>query len=200
MHSDDYTYLIKGLSLQSHIDHYLTWSGRVITDYTASDLTQCIQQTCIHGDQFSGVCVCNHYDNRYTKRNKWEKLINKHSSMLLWIIFMLYWVANPNLGQTSFWLVGSANYLWPLMWASLYISYLLYLLVNDQKPSIVQGILFYSSSVFLPDWTNEALGITVVVFTLFLIPLFRKHGTKSTGYQPDFYRHWLCYCFLFARQ
>ena len=178
MHSDDYTYLIKGLSLQSHIDHYLTWSGRVITDYTASILLNVFSRPvymAINSAVFAFVIIMITVIPNVING---KKLINKHSSMLLWIIFMLYWAANPNLGQTSFWLVGSANYLWPLMWASLYISYLMYLLVNDQKPSIVQGILLFILGIFA-GLTNEALGITVVVFTLFLIPLFWKNGTKA---------------------
>ncbi|MBO2879766.1 hypothetical protein J5H52_20355, partial [Providencia rettgeri] len=33
MHSDDYVYYIKGNSLSAHVSHYLSWSGRFVSDY-----------------------------------------------------------------------------------------------------------------------------------------------------------------------
>ena len=35
-HSDDYSYYLKGLSFETHISHYLNWSGRFVADYLSS--------------------------------------------------------------------------------------------------------------------------------------------------------------------
>lgn len=32
MHSDDYHYILKGMSINAEITHYLGWSGRVVAD------------------------------------------------------------------------------------------------------------------------------------------------------------------------
>ena len=35
-HSDDYVFYLRGRSLKALLNHYLTWEGRLIGDYTAS--------------------------------------------------------------------------------------------------------------------------------------------------------------------
>lgn len=36
IHSDDYRYYLLGISPESHFHHYMTWSGRIIADYTSA--------------------------------------------------------------------------------------------------------------------------------------------------------------------
>ncbi len=33
---DDYRYYLLGISPESHFHHYMTWSGRIIVDYTSA--------------------------------------------------------------------------------------------------------------------------------------------------------------------
>lgn len=36
IHSDDYRYALLGVSFDAHLNHYLTWSGRVVADYVSA--------------------------------------------------------------------------------------------------------------------------------------------------------------------
>ena len=111
MHSDDYAYALKGISLESHINHYFTWSGRVIADYISGFI----------------LFIDNHYIRAainslapvlltFCLTKIGYTTTNKQSSsgfiVVSIIIFLTYWISNTNIGQTTFWLVGSANYLW----------------------------------------------------------------------------------------
>ena len=88
-----------------------------------------------------------------------EKLVYKGSFLTLWLVFIIYWICNPNLGQTTFWLVGSANYIWPLMWASSYFLYLLHLLTNKERLNFKKSILLSFFGIFA-GLSNEATGIS----------------------------------------
>ena len=185
-HSDDYSYYQMGLSLDAHIKHYIGWSGRFITDYTASFLLNCFKKPIYMAVNSFVLLVVTIIISLLPIIVRREK-ITRGSTIIFWIVFMLYWVSNPNLGQTSFWLVGSANYLWTLMWASIYFAFFLYLLVKDSIPSVGQYIVLFLMGVFA-GLSNEALGISVVLFTVIMFPLFwkeKKHclivGLISSG-------------------
>ena len=111
IHSDDYSYYQLGLSLKSHIEHYLGWSGRFITDYISSLLLNLLTRPvymAVNSFVLLTVMVLVSVLPSFV-RNRGE-IIHRGSSVILWLVFVLYWVANPDLGQTSFWVVGSANY------------------------------------------------------------------------------------------
>ena len=187
VHSDDCRYSLIGLSPAEHIRHYMKWSGRFITDYTSSILLNLFSRPvymALNSIVFllTMVLVCV-FPNIVTKRN----LIGKESFIVLWLIFILYWAANPNLGETSFWLVGSANYLWTIMWASIYICYFLHLLTRDDKMSGISAVLLFVFG-FLAGLSNEALGISIVLFTMFMFFFYFKNrlfvlldGLLATG-------------------
>lgn len=116
MHSDDYYYFLKGVSLQATLHQYLHWSGRLVADFISSALlglnnhflTTMLNAVavvalawiiayipvCAHGQQGSRVAA------------------DGFSPTVFLLVFFLYWAANPALGQTTLWIVGSANYLW----------------------------------------------------------------------------------------
>ncbi|SEI97937.1 hypothetical protein SAMN05216514_10747 [Kandleria vitulina] len=176
--SDDYSYFLKGLSLHAHIDHYLNWSGRFITDYTSSFLLNVFKSPIYMALNSLVLIVVIMMISILPNIVRKEKKITRCSSIIFWIIFMLYWVSNPNLGQTSFWLVGSANYLWTLMWASIYFVYFLSLLVNDTKTGIRQYVALSVLGIFA-GLSNEALGISVVLFTISMFFMFWKEKKQS---------------------
>ena len=107
-----------------------------------------------------------------------QKLIDKNSWLMLWFLFITYWVANPNLGQTTFWLVGSANYLWTIMWASLYFLFLLYLLTQEKEIDFKKSILLILLG-FFTGLSNEATGISSVLFTIILFFIYKRQKRYS---------------------
>jgi hypothetical protein len=172
-HSDDYSYFQQGLSLDAHIKHYVNWSGRFITDYTSAILLNVFKRPIYMAINSLALIVVTMIISILPNIVRREKEITRGSSIILWIVFMLYWVSNPNLGQTSFWLVGSANYLWTLMWASIYFAYFLYLLVNDSKTGIKQYVVLFVLGIFA-GLSNEALGLSVILFTICMFFMFWK--------------------------
>jgi len=101
-----------------------------------------------------------------------KPLIDRFSCLMLWISFLLYWLCNPNLGQTSFWLVGSAIYLWPLMWLSFYLICLFKLLredvlipnCNNNKKLALLAVLGFCSGL-----SNESTGSATVFLNSMLL-------------------------------
>lgn len=171
IHSDDYAYALKGIGLDSHINHYFTWSGRVISDYISGFI----------------LFIDNHYIRAainslapvlltfcltkigYTTTNK------KSSSgfiVVSIIIFLTYWISNTNIGQTTFWLVGSANYLWTnvilcFFLLSIFKSYF----KQDNSLSIVSLLLALAAGC-----SNENTGFVAVAAPalFFVIRYFLK--------------------------
>lgn len=171
-HSDDYHYFLQGLSIENRWHHYVNWSGRLITDFTSSYMLNLFPKfiyMAINSLVLLITIICiSKIPYIVTKTEH-----SKNSFLSLWLIFFVYWVANPNLGQTTFWLVGSANYLWPLMWASIYFVYILSLLSNNQKLNIKKiSILFILG--FFAGLSNEGIGISVVLFSIILFFLYKN--------------------------
>ena len=173
VHSDDYSYYLYGLSLRTHVNHYLNWSGRFIVDYVSSFLLNSFPRPIYMAINSMVLIILVVTITILPNLIKEEKWINKRSSVVLWVSFLLYWVANPNLGQTSFWLVGSVNYLWTLMWASVYFNHFLYLMNTEKKRGLKQLILLFFLG-FVAGLSNEGLGVTVVLFSGIMLFVYWK--------------------------
>ena len=166
MHADDYDYYHIGLSLKSHIKHYLNWSGRFIVDYTSSILLNCFNRPiymAINSLVLLIVIVLASVIPSVVLENK---LINRNTKYILWLNYMLYWISNPNLGETSFWLVGSSNYLWTLMWAGLYILYLLHSIKTESER--YRSYKLFLLGIFA-GLSNEGIGSTIVILTIVIL-------------------------------
>ncbi|OWT63851.1 DUF6056 family protein [Candidimonas nitroreducens] len=113
MHSDDYFYFLKGVSLHATLSHYLHWSGRLVADFVSSALlglnshflTTAINAASVVALAWAIACMPGCALGRRAADTGF------HPTVFL-LVFFLYWVANPAIGQTSLWIVGSANYLW----------------------------------------------------------------------------------------
>ncbi|EFH9068534.1 DUF6056 family protein [Escherichia fergusonii] len=154
MHSDDYGYLYKGLSISSHYDHYMNWSGRIVADYVSSGLMSI-------GDH-NIVAVLNSLAVTFliylicSIPSAIEKKSTNPFAFI--IIYTLYWVSNPNIGQNSFWVVGSANYAWTTMFAFLFI----YVFIKKHESRRPQDILLVFILALIAGCSNENTSVTLV--------------------------------------
>lgn len=180
--SDDYSYFLKGISLEKTISHYMGWSGRLITDFTSSFLLKYLPYIIYESiNSLVFLCMCVFVSIIPIVISNSEKVHKGFSSTTLWIIFLAYWISNPNLGQTSFWIVGSANYLWTIMWAASYIAFILYLInIRISINKIDYFCLFILG--LLAGCSNENTAISIVFFSFLLFFIEKKRKIITIGF------------------
>lgn len=130
MHSDDYSYLLLGTDLDAHIHHYLAWSGRFVADYVSGFL---LGQLNYYVYTFLNSLALTTLLYTITLIPSIIDKTYKFNSFRFLCIAMMYWIANPNLGETSFWIVGSANYLWTNMFISIFLAYYFHILNKERE-------------------------------------------------------------------
>lgn len=172
-HSDDYSYFLQGNSFAVHLTHYLSWSGRFITDYISSTLLVCFSKPVYMAINSLVVVIVIASMTSMPRIVMKQNFIGQYSWLMLWFLFALYWIANPTLGQTTFWLVGSANYLWPSMWASLYLLLIFNLLAKEKEANFKNSIfiIFFG---FFAGFSNEATGVSILLVTMLLFFIYRQ--------------------------
>lgn len=178
--SDDYAYFLKDISLDNTISHYMGWSGRLVVDFTSSFILKYLPYflyEIINSFVFLTLCIFISLTPMVINNN--HGLTNpKPSAITLWLIFITYWLANPNLGQTSFWIVGSVNYLWTIMWASFYLCYLLKN-INSEHNTYKQYVVIIILGL-LAGCSNENTGVSIVIFNSILIIFQYKQQNPNT--------------------
>ncbi|EIJ9842394.1 TPA: DUF6056 family protein [Salmonella enterica subsp. enterica serovar Typhimurium] len=159
MNSDDYTYALRELSFSGIKMHYLGWSGRVVSDTISTSLLKFFSPhiyNAINSAALTLMVLC------------WAiipaKLTRSSPSPYVMIfLFFLYFIANPALGQTNFWLVGSANYLWTNMFIAIYI--LISICVSNGNRSNLMLFVYVASSI-LAGCSNENTSLVVVLISV----------------------------------
>lgn len=128
MLSDDY-YYTSIANLQEQFAHYREWSGRIITNMFSSYMMHytphALYETLTALALAATIFFISSIPNALFKNE-----IKPHPLSIIGL-FALYWIANPSLGETTFWFVGAANYLWTTLYISLFM-----LTVVMQKPRI----------------------------------------------------------------
>ncbi|GAM73482.1 phage protein [Vibrio ishigakensis] len=104
-------------------------------------------------------------------------VLNKNPSLpfIVFIVsFFCYWISNPNLGQTTFWVVGAANYMWTMLYICIYIATLHTIHNKSQdKVSFVSYILVFTLSV-IAGWSSEGAGWFPLAYSMIGIYLFKR--------------------------
>ncbi|MEX9870904.1 DUF6056 family protein [Providencia huaxiensis] len=129
MQSDDFVYYIKGNSIAVHLDHYLSWSGRFVSDYFSTLVlnsdSQILKSITIASILTVLLFLVTKIGSSFNESNK---LIYLH----FLILFFIYWITSPNIGQIVFWIVGAANYLLTNLFVVIFI-YALIQYINKRK-------------------------------------------------------------------
>ncbi|MBA8562153.1 hypothetical protein HVV49_15380 [Citrobacter freundii] len=160
MQSDDYSYFLKGVNIQNTINHYMGWSGRLVADFISSAILKLNSKILIA--MICTLAVISLFVLISSIPNGCIS-VSKLNIATLSIISLLYWVDNPALGQTTFWVVGAANYLWTA------IIYLPCMLLIHRRMILGKddNVILLAVSSLLAGMTNENIGITLVVLVAF---------------------------------
>ncbi|USW94950.1 DUF6056 family protein [Pseudomonas proteolytica] len=175
MQSDDFAYYTLGTSFDGQIVHYLGWSGRIVTNTLSSNLLNRlphfayeIVNSLVFMLLMAFICLMpKPFGNKDVKS----------SSLLLLLVFALYWIANPALGETSFWIVGSTNYLWTSMFVAGYFLYVFHAL---NRRLGVSGAIAGFVLGFLAGCSNENTSVVVILITVFVV--FAENNKRATMY------------------
>lgn len=172
MHSDDYTYTLKGISFDATLNHYMNWSGRFVADFLSSAVLGVNNHT--FSTTFNAFAFVALMTTIWWLPRFGEKSNAPNGTLAFLLIFCTYWLGNPRLGETSFWIVGSANY----MWTNVLHFFFVGLFLREASASVPRSFLRVCATLALATiagWTNENTSVT----TLALMTLY-------TAY--DFYR------------
>lgn len=160
MQSDDFAYYSLGLSIDAQLVHYMGWSGRIVTNTISSYLLNLFPHDIyevINSVVFSLlVFFISAIPKAMAGEARWP------SPLVIILIFALYWIANPALGETSFWIVGSTNYLWTSMFVCLYFFYIF---SSEEKPSSKPRLTAALILGFLAGCSNENVCLIVVMIS-----------------------------------
>lgn len=94
-----------------------------------------------------------------------RKFNNKEDLRDFVIVTLLLWFLIPVMGQTTFWLAGSVNYLWATVFVLAFLLPYRYLM--EDKQIIKNNILSVTAMFFLgllAGWSQENAAVTAVVF------------------------------------
>ncbi len=176
IHSDDFTYSMKGLSIKGHLNHYMTWSGRVVADYISTFILGFRNHT--FSAFFNSLGSILLIYNITKLPNAIDKKSNQPSAIIIFsLIFLLYWISNPNLGQVMFWVVGSSNY----MWTTMIIVFFIRKTIEYRESEIERSILIPITFLYglAAGASNENTSVTLVSLMIFMAIYYKIISGKS---------------------
>lgn len=167
MHSDDYAYTHKGIGWAATWRHYTSWSGRLVADFLSSAVLSLRSHgfaATVNTLAFVALVFLLWWLPRFecapcasTGQARPSQNLPSgawHAAQAFVLLFLLYWLGNPALGEINFWLVGSANYVWTN------VLHLLFL-----------GLYLREALEIRPEPTGRAGGAWRPVLTLLLAPI-----------------------------
>ena len=177
--SDDFAYLfiygeegritsIKDI-IHSQVNHYYMWGGRSVVHFIAQILLMLPTDV---ADLLNTLVYLSYIFLIYLH----IKGRTKNSIFLFLTVNLGVWFSQPVIGDTIFWLTGSANYLWGT-WLILLFLLPFRLYTGRVSRPILQA--FYSMCIFtlgiLAGWTNENTAAAMLVIVIGFFIYYRSH-------------------------
>jgi hypothetical protein len=159
--ADDYSYALKGISLQATLTHYEAWSGRIVADFLSSavlGVRNHIFSATFNTLAFLALLAVVWWLPRFGQRAH-----TRHGYLTVLVLFWTYWLGNTALGETSFAIVGAANYLWTNVLQCLFIGLFLREAYTPMATSSTRMILITILAV-IGGATNENTSLTIFMF------------------------------------
>lgn len=172
--SDDFIYITNSSKWSDIAWRYMNWSGRLVADSASLFLLQLpsIVYKIIKALIWSGLIAMI------------SQLPAASKGKLTWslknfvIVFLLYWIANPNLGQTSFWTVGFANYILTNFFIVAYFALAFYIKETKVQRWQYLAIPFLG---LLAGNSNENTSIVVVLLTIIFLLIEKRKKVFLLG-------------------
>lgn len=169
LHSDDFGTRIGGFpNFIGHYHRYLTWSGRLTADYLASYILWMDShfiRSAFNSIGTYGLILA----IARLPFSIFSLKLEKNYLIVFYVVMSVMWTCSPNLGQTSFWIVGATNY----VWTNLFLVILLNILAKNLLSDNVHSRRFYLGVFILAvvaGCGNENMSILAVgICALFLL-------------------------------
>lgn len=162
LHSDDFFYEMRGLSLEKQWEHYLGWSGRLVANFITPLILVIKNKVLIAVVQSLGLIALLHYLSQLPEMISYKQ--SKYPNPVAFILVSsLFWLFHPALGHATFWIAGSANYLWTNLIVCIYLAALLNYYYKDK----FSYVLFFLA--LIAGCSNENTAPIIVGFTFLLL-------------------------------
>lgn len=165
MHSDDYHYVLMGLAWDRHVAHYLGWSGRFVADYLSAGLLSLDYAVYTAINAAAAAALVSLIARLPALASGQAARPDGRGFYLPLLIFIVYWIANPNLGQTTFWIVGAANYLWTNLFIALFYAVLFFCLNGGGAAASRVALCI---TALAAGCANENTAVMVIGLTAFI--------------------------------
>ena len=169
--SDDFFFLSSDFSVEFFVTRYFNWSGHLVNMFTNMVILRMpdLIRTVIHsGVWIASIFMISVLPSVYVK----GQIEFSHGTF--WTIFILYWIGNPHLGETSFWTVGAVAYLFSNFWILLYLLLILYMRKQPAKKNLY--FLIPILGLFAGN-SNENTSVIIVILSCFF--LFTEANKKT---------------------
>lgn len=174
-HSDDYSFYLLGLSLESQFKFYLNWSGRVLANYGSTLLV--LPKNLIFAAFLKSLLasltvlliIKIGFINSTKSRDNFFV-----TNILYATIFIIFFNFHPTIGQVILWNVGAGHYLLTSFFSILFI-YLLVSLSNTSSKWLYYICLFVALPAGL---SNEFMSVFITFFFVYYF-IFNKKINKT---------------------
>lgn len=153
LQSDDFAYALKGVSVENWLSHYLSWSGRLLADIASSTLLSLRSKVLVTVVNTTAVLMMVYF----IAALPFGKSRPPVFALNYVLIFVVYWIGNPALGQTTLWAVGAANY----VYANALVAAVLYLVSLEEFRGEKVNLLLVAPLAFLAGIGNENMSVAM---------------------------------------